>query len=36
MVLLQEALQNYGKDLETGAIVIALNKKFRVRRPLKH
>ena len=30
--LLAEALQRHGKDLESGAIVIALSKKFRLRR----
>ena len=32
--LLFEALNKYGRDLESGAIVIALNTKFRVRKSL--
>ncbi len=32
--LLQDALDHHDSDLETGAIVIALSKKFRVRRQL--
>ncbi len=35
MALLQEALNHYATDLESGAIVIALRKSFRIRRPLQ-
>jgi predicted nuclease of predicted toxin-antitoxin system len=32
--LLCDALEHYGQVLESGSIVIALSKKFRVRRPI--
>jgi len=32
-ILLKEALQKFGQDLESGAVVIALKNKFRLRRP---
>ena len=35
ITLLQEALDQYGNDLDSGAIIIALRSKFRVRRPLQ-
>ena len=31
--LLQDALDNHSRDLESGSIVIALSTKFRVRKP---
>jgi predicted nuclease of predicted toxin-antitoxin system len=32
-VLLHDVLDRHSKDLESGAIVVALSRKFRVRRP---
>ena len=34
IILLNDVLDRHAKDLEAGAIVIALRAKFRVRRPL--
>ena len=34
IILLNDVLDRHAKDLEAGAIVIALKAKFRVRRPL--
>lgn len=33
IVLLHDVLDRHSKDLESGAIVVALSRKFRIRRP---
>lgn len=34
MMLLRDALDRHGRDLESGAVVIALSTKFRIRNPV--
>ena len=33
MLLLRDVVDRHGRDLEAGAIVIAMSTKFRIRRP---